>query len=70
MVLCSHVPLIGYATALVDDATKGIAVRVLGALLLGHAAFVTVNVLLRRKNTTPERGSILSFFLLFAPFPD
>ncbi|AMB60560.1 hypothetical protein AWU67_13970 [Microterricola viridarii] len=47
-----HVPMIGYATNLIDDQTKGIAVRVLGGLLIGYAVFAGLSLLFKRKKVT------------------
>lgn len=47
-----HVPMIGYATSLVDDVSKGIAVRVIGAALLAYAAFLALSALAKRKKVT------------------
>lgn len=47
-----HVPMIGYATSLVDDVSKGIAVRVIGAAFLAYAAFLALSALAKRKKVT------------------
>jgi signal peptidase I len=47
-----HVPWVGHATSLLDDSSKGIAVRVLGGALLAYAVFVVSSLLFRRKKVT------------------
>ncbi len=47
-----HVPMVGYATSLIDDVSKGIAVRILGGLLLAYAVYLGASLLFRRKKVT------------------
>ncbi|RZU67074.1 signal peptidase [Microterricola gilva] len=47
-----HVPFIGFATTLIDDTSKGIAVRVLGGLLIAYALYVGASLLFKRKKVT------------------
>ncbi|MET0854758.1 MAG: signal peptidase I [Microterricola sp.] len=47
-----HVPMVGFATSLIDDVSKGIAVRILGGLLLAYAVYLGASLLFRRKKVT------------------
>lgn len=47
-----HVPMVGFATSLIDDVSKGIAVRILGGLLLAYALYLGASLLFRRKKVT------------------
>jgi signal peptidase len=47
-----HVPMVGFATSLIDDVSKGIAVRILGGLLIAYAVYLGASLLFRRKKVT------------------